>query len=50
MALVVASLAMVAMAFSVKLHHGGLVGIALCVFLFLHERRDCRHLNGGSAG
>ena len=33
-ALVVASLAMVAMAFSVKLHHGGLVGIALCVFLF----------------
>jgi DHA1 family bicyclomycin/chloramphenicol resistance-like MFS transporter len=25
---------MVAMAFSVKLHHGGLVGIALCVFLF----------------
>ncbi|HHR1003584.1 TPA: multidrug effflux MFS transporter [Raoultella planticola] len=30
-ALVVASLAM---AFSVKLHHGGLVGIALCVFLF----------------
>ncbi len=27
-------LAMVAMAFSVKLHHGGLVGIALCVFLF----------------
>jgi DHA1 family bicyclomycin/chloramphenicol resistance-like MFS transporter len=49
-ALVVASLAMVAMAFSVKLHHGGLVGIALCVFSFLHERRDCRHLNGGSAG
>ncbi|QQO49667.1 multidrug effflux MFS transporter [Raoultella ornithinolytica] len=33
-ALVVASLAMAAMAFSVKLHHGGLVGIALCVFLF----------------
>lgn len=33
-ALVVASLAMVAMAFSVILHHGGLVGIALCVFLF----------------
>ena len=33
-ALVVTSLAMVAMAFSVKLHHGGLVGIALCVFLF----------------
>ncbi|WP_407290013.1 multidrug effflux MFS transporter [Raoultella planticola] len=33
-ALVVASLAMVAMAFSVKLHHGGLFGIALCVFLF----------------
>ncbi|WP_032696082.1 multidrug effflux MFS transporter [Raoultella planticola] len=33
-ALVVAFLAMVAMAFSVKLHHGGLVGIALCVFLF----------------
>lgn len=33
-ALVVASLAMVAMAFSVKLYHGGLVGIALCVFLF----------------
>ena len=33
-ALVVASLAMVAMAFSVKLHHGALVGIALCVFLF----------------
>lgn len=33
-ALVVASLAMAAMAFGVKLHHGGLVGIALCVFLF----------------